>query len=85
MSIIYIIDCFCNIINRISKNILNITITELITRRVILESKRIMVDKNKNIAQIADELGYSNYSYFSKLFKKNVGITPTEFVNQLKN
>ena len=44
-----------------------------------------MVDKNKNIAQIADELGYSNYSYFSKLFKKNVGITPTEFVNQLKN
>ena len=72
-------------LNRISKNILNITITELITRRVILESKRIMVDKNRNIAQIADELGYSNYSYFSKLFKKNVGMTPTEFVNQLKN
>ena len=72
-------------LNRISKNILNITITELITRRVILESKRIMVDKNKTIAQIADELGYSNYSYFSKLFKKSVGITPTEFVNQLKN
>ena len=72
-------------LNRISKNILNITITELITRRVILESKRIMVDKNKNIAQIADELGYSNYSYFSKLFKKSVGVTPTEFINQLKN
>ncbi len=72
-------------LNRISKNILNITITELITRRVILESKRIMVDKNRNITQIADELGYSNYSYFSKLFKKNVGMTPTEFVNQLKN
>lgn len=72
-------------LNRISKNILNITITELITRRVILESKRIMVDKNKTIAQISDELGYSNYSYFSKLFKKNVGITPTEFVNQLNN
>ena len=72
-------------LNRISKNILNITITELITRRVILESKRIMVDQNKTIAQIADELGYSNYSYFSKLFKKSVGVTPTEFVNQLKN
>ncbi len=72
-------------LNRISKSILNITITELITRRVILESKRIMVDQNKTIAQISDELGYSNYSYFSKLFKKNVGITPTEFVNQLNN
>jgi len=72
-------------LNRISKNTLNITITELITRRVVLESKRIIVDKNRTIAQIADELGYSNYSYFSKLFKKNVGITPTEFVNQLKN
>jgi len=72
-------------LNRISKNILNITITELITRRVMLESKRIMVDQNKTIAQIADELGYSNYSYFSKLFKKNVGVTPIEFINQLKN
>ena len=72
-------------LNRISKNILNITITELITRRVILESKRIMVDQNKTIAQIADELGYSNYSYFSKLFKKSTGVTPTEFINQLKN
>jgi YesN/AraC family two-component response regulator len=51
----------------------------------MLESKRIMVDQNKTIAQIADELGYSNYSYFSKLFKKNVGVTPTEFINQLKN
>ena len=72
-------------LNRISKDILNITITELITRRVILESKRIMVDQNKTIAQIADDLGYSNYSYFSKLFKKSTGVTPTEFIKQLKN
>lgn len=71
-------------LNRISKTILNKTITELIARRVILESKRILVEKKKTVAQVADELGFDDYSYFSKVFKKHAGITPKEFLNQSK-
>lgn len=70
-------------LNRISKTVLNKTVTELIARRIILESKRILVEKKKTIAQIADELGYEDYSYFSKLFKKHAGITPKEFLKQI--
>lgn len=70
-------------LNRIAKNILNTTITSLITSRVILESKRLMLDRTKTLSQIAEELGYQDNSYFSRLFKKNAGITMREFMNDL--
>lgn len=71
-------------LNRICKNILNETATQMITKRIILEAKRMLIDKNKTVSEIADELGYINYSYFAKLFKKHSGLTPTEFRSNLK-
>lgn len=70
-------------LNRICKTILNKTATQLITERIILEAKRLLINKNKSISQIADELNFENYSYFSKLFKKENGISPSEFRNTL--
>lgn len=70
-------------LNRICKSILNKTATQLITERIILEAKRLLINKNKSISQIADELNFENYSYFAKLFKKENGISPSEFRNTL--
>ena len=71
-------------LNRICKTVLNCTVTELISKRVILESKRMLVNDKKSIAQIALILGYENYSYFTKVFKKQTGFTPREFKQQLQ-
>jgi AraC family transcriptional activator of pobA len=71
-------------LNRICKNILDKTVTELITNRVILESKRLLINPKKSINQVADDLGFKNYSYFTKLFKKNADMTPSEFRTSLK-
>ena len=38
----------------------------------------------KNIAQIANEIGYDNPLYFSRLFKKHTGITPTQYRKQFR-
>lgn len=70
-------------LNRITKTILNKTVTELITQRVILESKRLLVERNLSLIEIADELGFSSANYFVKLFKKQEGITSKEFLKQL--
>ena len=70
-------------LNRICKTILNKTATELITERVILEAKRLLINQKKSISQIADELNYENYSYFAKLFKKETGNSPSEFRRNL--
>ncbi|MBD0724020.1 hypothetical protein B6A10_02390 [Flavobacterium sp. L1I52] len=42
------------------------------------------LDKNGTVNEIAFALGYEDYSYFSRLFKKNSGMSPSEF-RLLKN
>jgi len=66
-------------LNRICKDILNQTVTELISKRVMLEAKRNLINPALSINQVADALGFDNYSYFTKLFKKQTGKTPKEF------
>lgn len=40
---------------------------------------------NYNMAQIASAVGYENSMYFSRVFKKHTGMTPTEYKNRGKN
>ena len=66
-------------LNRICNEILQKTTTEVITDRIILEAKRMLMDKKFTINEIASELGFDDYSYFIRLFKKHTGMTPTNF------
>ncbi|MGL2966226.1 helix-turn-helix domain-containing protein [Flavobacterium sp. XGLA_31] len=66
-------------LNRICKETINQTVTESITNRVVLEAKRLLINPNYTVNQIADTLGFENYSYFTRLFKQKTGITPREF------
>jgi len=66
-------------LNRICNEILKKTTTQVITDRIILEAKRMLIDKKRTISEIATELGFDDYSYFVRLFKKHAGMTPTAF------
>ena len=66
-------------LNRICNEMLQKTTTEVITDRIILEAKRMLMDKKFTVNEIATELGYDDYSYFTRLFKKNTLMTPTDF------
>jgi AraC family transcriptional activator of pobA len=72
-------------LNRICKTCLNKTVSEVITDRIILEAKRMLVYSKNNISEITKELGYENNSYFSRLFKKKTGKTPLEFMNKFRS
>jgi AraC family transcriptional activator of pobA len=67
-------------LNRISRECLNKTSTQLITDRIILEAKRLLIQSKLNVNEIADELGYTDTSYFVRLFKKHCGETPLKFL-----
>ena len=69
-------------LNRICKEILNKTTTQVITQRIILEAKRMLLEKRFSVNEIASELGYDDYSYFTRLFKKNTGMSPSIFRSQ---
>lgn len=53
-----------------------------IQQRVILEAKRLLYHSNNSIKEIAGELGYHDYSYFTRLFVKITGMTPLTFRNK---
>lgn len=66
-------------LNRIAKATLGKTTTDLITERVILESKRLIVHSKNTLQTISEVLGYQDYAYFSRVFKQKTNITPLEF------
>jgi AraC family transcriptional activator of pobA len=61
------------------------TALELIHLYVISEAKNLLLSGEKSISEIAYQLGFENPPYFSRLFKMEVGISPTEFKSQLLN
>lgn len=60
----------------IVKKYLNQTLTSLITNRIVIAAKRELYLTSKPIKQIAASLGYEDEFYFSRFFKKNVGVSP---------
>lgn len=52
---------------------------KLINDRIILEAKRMIRYSDLRIKEIAFDLGFKDDSYFIKLFKRNVGMSPIEF------
>jgi AraC family transcriptional activator of pobA len=61
------------------------TALELIHLYVISEAKNMLVKGEQSISEIAYQLGFENPPYFSRLFKKEVGMSPKEFKSQLLN
>ena len=43
-----------------------------------------MQNGNVKVYEVADALGFENAFYFSKVFKKVEGVSPTEYLNRLK-
>lgn len=52
---------------------------KIINERIILEAKRLLLHSDKNAEEIAYELGYTEPAHFSKFFKTQVGVPPSNF------
>ncbi|MCX6265982.1 MAG: helix-turn-helix domain-containing protein [Bacteroidetes bacterium] len=52
---------------------------EIITDRILLEAKRLLVHTNLSIKELGQELGFEDPAYFVRYFKKNTETTPVEF------
>lgn len=52
--------------------------------RVIVQAKRLLAYTSMSAKEIAYSLGYGDYAYFSRLFRKSVGVSPSEYAKNLK-
>lgn len=55
------------------------TPSQLIQERVILEAKKLIHLTHKSFKEIASSLNFEDEHYFSRYFKKNTSVTPTQF------
>jgi len=66
-------------LSTIYKSITGLGINEMITQKRINAAKRLLWEKEKTVAQIAEELGFSSQAYFSRRFTAAVGCPPSKF------
>ncbi len=68
-----------NYLNRCVRKVWNKSAKQLIQEFVIIQSQKYLQDFSETISSIAYHLNFSDPSYFGRLFKKIIGISPQEY------
>lgn len=56
--------------------------SEYVSTCKITEAKRLLDEEHLKVYEVADRLGYESAFYFSKVFKRVEGISPTDYINR---
>ncbi len=70
-------------VSHIFKESQNMTVMDYMTKVKLDEAKKMLNNPRFKIEEIAMDLGYNDGSYFSKVFRRNEGMTPTQFRHSL--
>ena len=66
------------------RSLFNASMTDFIRhKRMVLDCS--LLPTGRNVSESAYRVGFSDPNYLSKVFKKEFGVTPTEFISQKDN
>jgi AraC family transcriptional activator of pobA len=68
-----------NHLNETVKNVTGLTATHLLSDKIIMEIKRMLIHTELSVSEIAIDFNFSDQSYFSKYFRTRTGMSPGEF------
>lgn len=68
-----------NHLNKTLKERTGKTTTEIITSRILQESKVLLKNTHWNVSEISSSLGFEEVAHFSNFFKKQIGMSPIAF------
>lgn len=71
-------------LNRAIKSLSGKTASEIIIERLILEAKRLLMFSDLSNKEVAFRLNYEDPSYFTRIFRKKTGFTPSAFRIQMR-
>lgn len=72
-------------LSRIFKEERNESFVRYLMKVRIEHAKRLLSKTNLEIGSIASKVGFRNQNYFTTVFRKQEGITPTDFRNKINN
>lgn len=65
------------------KENLGMSFTKYLTSRRVQRAKELLIDESLSIEQIAEMVGYRDYFYFIRVFKKATGVSPSVYRKNL--
>jgi AraC-like DNA-binding protein/mannose-6-phosphate isomerase-like protein (cupin superfamily) len=68
-----------NHLTQMVKQLTGKTSSQIIKDKQLLEIKRLLVHTNLSVSEIATQLNFEDQSYFTKVFKREAGVTPLQF------
>ncbi len=66
-------------LTRLCREVLNASSQEVVNARILHEAQRELVYSVDGIKKIATILGFDDEAYFTRFFRKQTGVTPSEF------
>ncbi|MEA4935872.1 MAG: two-component regulator propeller domain-containing protein [Paludibacter sp.] len=66
------------------QSLINTSPNELIRKIKIQVACRLLLEKKLNISEVAYDLGFNDPKYFSSIFRKETGMSPTEYIKNKK-
>ena len=74
-------------LHRKMKDITGLPVSEFIRNIRLEQAVRLLEEQKINVTQVAYSVGFSNLAHFSTVFRKQFGVSPTEYLEQkgLKN
>jgi len=61
------------------------SIIDYFNRKKIVKAKLLIREETCNITELAERLGYNSIHYFSRQFKKETGMSPSEYLKSLQS
>ncbi len=74
-----ILNVSINHLNKVLKTNTQLSTSEWIAKRQVIEAQLLLKHSNSSIAEIAHYLGFEDPSYFSKFFQRHARVTPSAY------
>lgn len=68
---------------KIFKKYTGVNFTEYVARVRVERAKNLLLNPNLRVSEIAFEVGFQSLTHFNRVFKRIVGLSPTEYRNRL--
>lgn len=67
------------------RNQFQCSVNDYVNRRRVLRARELLLDPELTMEQISQMTGFSNASYFSRVFKKHYGCSPIQYRKDMQN